>query len=338
MGDSMGSTVEFLHHETIRRVYGRIDNLDQSKGLFTDDTALRLVLYNVIIEKGRRITAYDLAEHWKRNVGPGDRYWITETFISALLHLSQSPREAGFSNIPADDAAMMIDPIGVVNCGNPRNAAVDAYDVGSICQSGPELEAAMAVAAAVAEAFRHDATPETVLESACRYSSPGMRRRIEETAKTAQLHGAPSDLYRSFYETIAIDDGSSEIVKAWRAEELKRRKMKLEDVSLGVSALEAVPVALAFFALSRGDPFETITWCVNYGRDCDTIAGIGGAIAGALSSVSSIQRDFIEKINSANNVSLQSIARGMIGPIINTIKEEEESTGEVRELLSKIVE
>jgi ADP-ribosylglycohydrolase len=333
IGDSMGSTVEFLHHKAINKYYGKIEDLELSLGKFTDDTSLRLLVYSAIINKGGRITAYDLASYWVTNVIPGSRYWITELFISAELYMGKSPREAGFHNLHANDAAMLMDPIGVVNCSNPRNAAVDAYDVGSICQSGAELEASMAVAAAVAEAFKVNTSPQNIVEVACRYSSPIIESKVKKAIEIVKLCKGLSEIYDRLYKEIALEDGSDRIVKNWRYEDIKRRGFEVEDISLGVSALEAVPVALAFFYFSNGDPLKTIVSCVNYGRDSDTIAGIGGAIAGAFMGASSINFKFIEQVNYANNVSLQSFAERMIEPIVNTLKEQRESIQFAEELL-----
>ncbi|MEM3507355.1 MAG: ADP-ribosylglycohydrolase family protein [Candidatus Bathyarchaeia archaeon] len=333
IGDSMGSTVEFLHHKAISKYYGKIEDLTFSSGKFTDDTSLRLLVYSAIINKGGRITAYDLASYWIKNVIPNSKYWITELFISAELYMGKSPREAGFYNLHANDAAMLMDPIGVVNCSNPRNSAVDAYDVGSVCQSGAELEASMAVAAAVAEAFKVNTSPKNVVEMACCYSSPIIESRVKKAIKIVESCKSLSEIYDRLYEEIALEDGSDRIVKNWRYEDIKKRSLKIEDISLGVSALEAVPVALAFFYLFNGDPLKTIIACVNYGRDSDTIAGIGGAIAGAFMGANSIDYKFIEQVNRANNISLQSFAERMIEPVINTLKEQKESIQFAEKLL-----
>lgn len=330
IGDSMGSAVEFLHYKAIRKYFGNITDLSLSKGKFTDDTALRYLLYLTIIEKGRRINAWDLASKWITDVIPEKTYWITELFISAELLMGRSPRETGFHNIDANDAAMMVDPVGVVNCCNPRNAALDARDIGSICQKGAELEAAMAIAAAVAKAFEPEVSIEEIIEAAETYSSPLVKARIE---KALEASCSSSDIYEALYESVAIDDGSDKIVRIWRKKDPRLAKYNSEDISLGVSALEVVPVALAFFYISKGEPLQTIRLSVNYGRDSDTIAGIGGAIAGAFSGARNIDPRFIEQINLANEVSLESLAMQMIKPIQNSMLEAEKSITLIKKLL-----
>jgi ADP-ribosylglycohydrolase len=122
-------------------------------------------------------------------------------------------------------------------------------------------------------------------------------------------------------------------VKAWNGEDAKLQKFSSDDISMGVSGTEAVPVALGFFSLSEGEPLATIRLSAGYGRDCDTIAGIGGAIAGAFKGAKSIKNELIQRVNLANNVSLETTAERMIEPIKNTWKEGEESARIGRSLL-----
>ena len=49
-------------------------------------------------------------------------------------------------------------------------------------------------------------------------------------------------------------------------------------------SIEEVPIALGLLLATRGDYTETMLGGVNYGRDSDSIASMGGAIAGALGS------------------------------------------------------
>ena len=53
-------------------------------------------------------------------------------------------------------------------------------------------------------------------------------------------------------------------------------------------AIEEVPIALGFLVVTGGDYEETIFGGTNYGRDNDSIAGMGGAIAGALHGIDAL--------------------------------------------------
>ena len=73
-------------------------------------------------------------------------------------------------------------------------------------------------------------------------------------------------------------------------------------------AIEEVPIALGFLVVTGGDYEETIFGGVNYGRDNDSIAGMGGAIAGALHGIDALRPEWVETINSANRIDLMPIA------------------------------
>ena len=49
-----------------------------------------------------------------------------------------------------------------------------------------------------------------------------------------------------------------------------------------LKSIEEVPVALGFLVVANGDFEQSIFGAANYGRDNDSIAGMAGAIAGAL--------------------------------------------------------
>jgi ADP-ribosylglycohydrolase len=332
IGDAMGTPAEFLHHRAVKKYFGEIKDM-RFGARFSDDTLLRMLTYRTIIEKGGRIDAWDMASSWKARVLPNDDYWVTELFISAELNMGVSPRDSGFHNIEADDAAMAIDPIGVVNCCSPRNAAVDARDIAAVSQKGKEVEAAIAVAAAVAQAFDADVTTDGVVEAARSFSGQVMARRIERALAVVGSTSSLAKTYDKLYEEVGIQDGSEMIVKTWRANDPKLKRYSSDEISLGVSAAEVVPVALAFFHMSNGDPFKTLKKCVGYGRDSDTLAGIAGAVAGAFKGAGSINSELIRQVESENQVSFGDLASAMIRPLRNASEESSESVNKVKKLL-----
>ena len=73
-------------------------------------------------------------------------------------------------------------------------------------------------------------------------------------------------------------------------------------------SIEEVPIALGFLVVTGGDFEETIFGATNYGRDNDSIAGMGGAIAGALHGIDALRPEWVETINSANRIDLMPLA------------------------------
>ena len=63
--------------------------------------------------------------------------------------------------------------------------------------------------------------------------------------------------------------------------------------------------------VAQGDFEQTIFGAANYGRDNHSIAGMAGAIAGALHGEAVIRADWIARINEANRVDLDPLAHGL---------------------------
>jgi ADP-ribosylglycohydrolase len=59
-------------------------------------------------------------------------------------------------------------------------------------------------------------------------------------------------------------------------------------------AVESVPAAIGVFAAARGRPYEAIVAGASIGGDCDTIASMAGALAGAFRGLQGIQRHVIK--------------------------------------------
>jgi len=151
--------------------------------------------------------------------------------------------------------------MGIINAGNPRQAALETYDVASPIHHNFCRDAACSMAAAVAAALHPAATVATVLEAAVAYLPPQSAHVIRDAIETtlALAHGIGS--YEAFRER-------------YYAEHL------LPGIAMPDSR-ETVPVALALFALAEGDPERAIVYGANFGRDADTIASMAGALAGA---------------------------------------------------------
>ncbi len=64
-------------------------------------------------------------------------------------------------------------------------------------------------------------------------------------------------------------------------------------------ANEVVSKGLAVFAVTEGDPKESILVSVNFGRDTDCLAAVAAGLAGALSGASSLPAQWVDQVNKA---------------------------------------
>jgi ADP-ribosylglycohydrolase len=297
LGDGLGAFAECLHYKTVDRKYGSLPPTGLSGPIdYTDDTSLRLVVYDAILSAP--INAFNLAEHWKTKVGDTSVYWTSELFVTVMISMGHDPHRVGHDNLLADNAAMAADPFGVLYPTFDELAALRAFEALSICQSGKGLEGAMAVAAAVSRSMCPEPNMDDVVDAAGKWVGKEMKDRIE---KAVSLASSDRDSRRRLYEELLVEDGTSDLV--WsdmcspRPNQGVRRLVDMgpvrEDISMSVSPLEVVPVAIGYVAKGKREPVDAIREAASFGRDSDTIAGIAGSILGAYHGVKFLPQDYL---------------------------------------------
>lgn len=285
IGDAMGAPVENLTYRQIKEKYGVIDDF-QGEG--TDDSAIKLILCQAIMENDGYITADELAESFMKNK---DKYNLFYIPVRNMFHKIEDkltlPVYAGVGNMQSSSSAMSISPMGIINACNPRQAALETYDVAGLIHAGDTSfcrDAACAMAAAVAEAMKPDATVESVLGASTDYlhrqSSVEMTQYIKEAIQLAREINDYERFREKYYQL--------------------NRKIVVCD------SRETVPCALALFYLAQGDPVNAIIFGVNYGRDADTIATMAGSLAGAFKGAGGLRPEWVKKVK--NNSGQKELA------------------------------
>lgn len=333
-GDALGGPVENMHYKYIRKLHnGTVKDLISYKtrppdfhqagdssgayawsvdpGTYTDDTRLQILITNAIIKQKGRISADDLAATW---MGEMDvtTYWHSIANSYHRIAIGHMPvREAGSGNIPDNSSAMCIGPIGVINTGNPKQAAQDAYDVASLSHDGYSREAASVIAAAVAEAMKPSTTVKAIIEAATanlpNKETSTMLNSIVKAIELAEKAADTEELTEMYYQKLIVP---------W----IRRVDIYHVDddrFSLSVDPLESVPCALGMLYKTKGHYRDCVTACANFGRDCDTIACMAGYIAGAYNGVDSIPEHWIEQLKLANpDPDLERLCTGLTEALV----------------------
>jgi ADP-ribosylglycohydrolase len=315
-GDAVGRPVESLHYLTIAERFGRITGPMTDPrgrpGQGTDDSALKHLLCTAIIRAGGEVTAGDWAQVWREQMVPRD-YWVPiQNAYYRLMLQDLPPDEVGVGTMLSNSSAMCIAPIGIVNAGNPRAATREALSVARLVHRGTPLEAAGAVAAAVAAALDDGATPETVVAASTAYL-PAESEMIPAIEAAIELARASTD-YESFRETFY-----ETLLRPWPDRD--------ERHSTAVDPRESVAAALGVFLLADGDTVETILGSANFGRDADTIATISGAINGALRGAATLPGDWVAEVRAATPVDQDALASSLLA-VLRRRAEEATAWGE----------
>ncbi|MFD9907583.1 ADP-ribosylglycohydrolase family protein [Streptomyces sp. NPDC059063] len=336
VGDALGGPVEGQSPEQIvARHGGRVRGIvgpwhgddwrtarpiapyHKGDGHVTDDTLLTHALVRVYATVRDHLDAYAVADHlvpdlitsprWipelEAEALPLQRLFLAEKWLVARLHYGHvDPREAGTGNIVNCGAAMYMAPVGLVNAANPAAAYAEALDVAGAHQSSYGREAAGVFAAAVAAACAPGATPASVLDACLSLAKDGTRAAIEATAEAAGAHDdfepalAPLRTAIAPFDTVGPDYRSPSLGA--------RRPSRLH-------AIEELPIALAMVLIGDGDYRRTVLGSVNYGRDCDSIATMSGAITGALSGAAAVPADWSTTVSRASRLDLHAPATAL---------------------------
>ncbi len=295
IGDAMGAPAE---NKTYQEIIDRFGVISDFSGSGTDDSALKHILCDAI----ERTQGYPTADAWAEAWMEQEKQFFKGLFWTPVMNSfwrvraeGVLPREAGLGNMASSSSAMCISPMGIINAGNPRQAALETYEITGLIHHNFSRDAACSMAAAVAAAFSPGASVASILAASVEYLPPRsakvMRDFIENTLALARETGA--------YETF-------------------RERYYAERLLPGIAmpdARETVPVALSLFYLADGDPRQAVIYGANFGRDADTIASMAGALAGALHGVSALPVEWVEKMRSSGRRDQAEIA-AMLAAVI----------------------
>ncbi|MFD9410338.1 ADP-ribosylglycohydrolase family protein [Streptomyces sp. NPDC059989] len=335
VGDALGGPVEgWTPDQIVERHGGRVHGIvgpwhedwrtarpiapyHKGDGHVTDDTLMTHALVRVYEAVRDHLDAYSVADHlvpdlmtnlrWipelEAEALPLQRIFLAEKWIVTRLHYAHAdPREAGNGNIVNCGAAMYMAPVGIVNAGNPAGAYAEALDLAGAHQSSYGREAAGVFAAAVAAACVPGATAASVVETALSLAKDGTRAAIAAVAEVASAHRDFESALVPLRAAVAAYDS---VGPDYRAPSLgARRPSRLHSI-------EELPIALGMLLISDGSYETSVLGAVNYGRDCDSIATMAGAVAGALGGEAAVPATWAKQVAEASRLDLHAPAAAL---------------------------
>ncbi|CAL9591980.1 ADP-ribosylglycohydrolase family protein [Streptomyces sp. enrichment culture] len=336
VGDALGGPVEgYSPEQIVERHGGRVHGVvgpwngdawrtarpiapyHKGDGHVTDDTLMTHALVRVYTTVRDHLDAHAVADHLVPDLMTNPRWipeleaealllhrvFLAEKWLVAQLHYGHAdPREAGVGNIVNCGAAMYMAPVGLVNAAHPEAAYAEALDVAGAHQSSYGREAAGVLAAAVAAACAPGATPDSVVAACLSLAKDGTRAAIERVCEEASRHTDFESALRPLREAVAPYDT---VGPDYRSPSLgARRPSRLH-------AIEELPVALGMVVVAGGDFRHAVLGAVNYGRDCDSIATMAGAVTGALGSP--VPEDWAKTVAEASRLDLWEPAVALTG-------------------------
>ena len=332
VGDAMGGSTEGYTPQAIQERFGGYVTdfvgpfnpnwqtarphapFHKGDGHITDDTHMVLALCKVYGQVRDHLDAYHIAGELVNEIADSvvyipeleretvllNRLFLAERYlVLRLRHAHIDPREGGVGNIVNCGTAMFMAPVGIVNAGDPEGAYREAIDMAGAHQSSYGREAAGVMAAAVAAALRPRATVDSVVQTVLSLAKDGTREAIQATTEAGKTCTDWKQAILVLREAIRPFDTVGE---NYREPALDAR------IPSRTKAIEELPVALGMLVATKGNLTNTVFGGVNYGRDSDSIASMGGAIAGALSGEKAVPKAWIDKVTTASRKDFKGAA------------------------------
>jgi ADP-ribosylglycohydrolase len=253
-------------------------------GDVTDDTEQAVLLGRLLAAGHGRIDAAELARAlvaWEADMtarGSLDLLGPSTRRALAAVQAGKPPEEAGATG-DTNGAAMRIAPIGIA-VPLDLELLVDRVVDASFVTHGTSL--ALAGAAAVAAAVSAGVSGGTVTQA------------VASAVQAARL-AAARGRWVAGADVAARIEWATQLVAGLPHEQAADLIYRL--VGTGLATQESVPAAFAALVATPDDPWLTCRFAASLGGDCDTVAAMAGAVAGACHGVAAFPGQAITVID-----------------------------------------
>jgi ADP-ribosylglycohydrolase len=316
IGDALGMPAQMLSRAEIVRRWGPLlPGFEPAPpghpiaggmpaGTVTDDTEQAVLLARLLVRGRGRIDPHDLAAaltEWERAMAERGSLDLlgpsTKRAVAAIL-AGVPPEEAGATGT-TNGAAMRIAPVGIAvpitlyDPATPEARLSTLVDRAVMASSVTHnTGVALAGAAAVAAAVSAGVSGATVAEA----TTLGIQAARLAAGRGHWVAGA---------DVAARIEWATGLV-AGRAE-AEAAELIYTLVGTSLATQESVPAAFAVLAAVPEDPWQACRLAASLGGDCDTIAAMAGAIAGACHGAGSFPPEAIAVID-AQGLGLAALA------------------------------
>ena len=319
IGDALGMPTQLLSRPEIVARYGPLLTgfepapaghpiaAGHQAGAITDDTEQAVLLGRLLVAGHGTIIPGELAGAlvaWEADMkarGSLDLLGPSTRRALAAVQAGVPPEEAGSAG-DTNGAAMRIAPVGIAVSDNSKKRSapggpdplVDAVVQASFVTHGTSL--ALAGAAAVAAAVSAGISGATVAQAT-------------EAAIAAARRAAARGRWVAGADVAARIEWATALVAGQGPDEAMDLIYRL--VGTGLATQESVPAAFAALAATPDDPWLTARFAASLGGDCDTIAAMAGAVAGACHGAAAFPAEAIAVID-RHHLDLPALAAALL--------------------------
>ena len=222
-------------------------------------------------------------------------------------HLGNKLFKGHYYALSSNGAAVKAYPAGLFSNGNVDKAIENAVEIAISSHDDPwSVSGACAIAAAICEAMKYDATVYNIVQAAkygCREGEALARKRTD-----IHVYPGPSVAKRL---DMAIDIALHTSDDKNPIDELRDR------IGSGPAIAETVPTAIGILIAERGDSMKCICDGVNIGDETSAIASIVGALCGTFRGSRSFPEDYLDFLNEQNGFDLELQAGAVLSACEN---------------------
>jgi len=297
VGDALGMPTQMLSRAEIRGRWGSLlpgfepappghpIAAGMPAGAITDDTEQAVLLARLLVKGHGTVDPRELAEaliRWERDMAERGSLDLlgpsTKRAVAAVL-AGTPPDEAGATG-DTNGAAMRVAPVGIAAAPGDLPALVDHVVMASRVthNTGIALAGAAAVAAAVSAGV----------------SGAGIAEATALAVQAARVAAGRGHWVAGADVAARIEWATSLVAGRGEAE---AAELIYTLVGTSLATQESVPAVFAVLAAVPGDPWRACLLAASLGGDCDTIAAMAGAVAGACYGVAAFPADAIATID-----------------------------------------
>ena len=337
VGDALGMPTQMLSREQIRGRWGSLlpgfepaspghpIAAGMPAGAVTDDTEQAVLLGRLLVRGHGTVDPRELASalvRWERDMaGRGSLDLLgpsTKRAVAAVL-AGTTPDEAGATG-DTNGAAMRITPVGIATALTPSGSAIPpspATHVSPAIPPSPATHVSLSTLVdrvVMASSVTHNTGIALAGAAAVAAAvSAGVSGAGIAEATTVAVQAARIAARRGHW--VAGADVAARLEWATRLvagrEENEAAELIYTLVGTSLATQESVPAAFAVLAAVPGDPWRACLLAASLGGDCDTIAAVTGAVAGACHGVGAFPADAIAVID-AQDLGLAELADDLL--------------------------
>lgn len=330
----MGAVTEAKSTGQIKEIFGgRVESFQKpprdvqargrKPGQVTDAFSIPYMLTNAIVQADGKITReiameslleWGDTEYFEPFAGMTTRKAIIEMNRQKKMntwdyigHLGNKLFKGHYYALSSNGAAVKAYPAGLFSNGNVDKAIENAMEIAISSHDDPwSVSGACAIAAAICEAMKYDATVYSIVQAA-KY---GCAKGEALARKRTDIHVYPGPSVAKRLD-MAIDIALHTSDDKNPIEELRDR------IGSGPAIAETVPTAIGIFIAERGDTMKCIYDGVNIGDETSAIASIVGALCGTFRGSKSFPEDYLDFLNMQNGFDLELQAGAVLSACEN---------------------